>query len=150
MVCYITCGIALAFIVAAIFTCIGGKKYPEQFKDTLDPNQKEIYDQIVKDRMKIYIIATIVGAILGLLYILLQRNKQSTMQLICIAVLIFFVTQIVIYMVYPKSAYMLDYITNNEQSRAWLKVYNEMMKQYFIGFVLGLIGYAILCLAFLS
>lgn len=149
MVCYITCAIAVAFIVAAIFTCIGGKKYPEQFKNTLDIKQQEIYDKIVKDRTKIYFLASIIGAVLGLVYIVFRRNKQPTMQLVCIAVVIFFVTQIVIYMIYPKSEYMLDYIKTNEQSKAWLRVYNEMMKQYFIGFILGLIGYAILCLAFL-
>jgi site-specific recombinase len=79
-----------------------------------------------------------------------MRKKQSNIGLVCGAVIIFFVTQILVYMIYPKDKYMLDYIDSNDQARAWIKNYNEMMKNYLIGFVLGLVGYIILCFAFLK
>ena len=149
MVCYLTCASALAFIVASIYVCVSSKSLSQPFEKTLDQDQQIIYQKIVKQRMQIYIIATIVGAILGLLYLILLRNKQSTWALICTAVVIFFGAQIIIYLLYPKSDYMLNHINDQEQAKAWMALYNEMMKKYLIGFVLGLIGYGLLCLAFL-
>ncbi len=150
MVCLTTCAFAVAFIVAAIYISFTSPNTAKQFEDSLDDGQKVIYKHIVQMRLKIYIIASIVGAILGLLYILFMRKKQSNIGLVCGAVIIFFVTQILVYMIYPKDKYMLDYIDSNDQARAWIKNYNEMMKNYLIGFVLGLVGYIILCFAFLK
>lgn len=153
MACLITCSIAVAFIVAAIYMFyVSYSSKPEvyEFERTLNRNQRYIYQQIVKERLKIYSIATIAGAILGVLYVIFMRkNASTTLSLVCSFVVIFFTVQILIYMIYPKSTYMLDHINTNEQAKAWMQVYNQMMKSYFIGFVLGLLGFAILCLAFL-
>jgi hypothetical protein len=149
MVCLTSCALAVAFIAAAIYISINSKSTTQEFEKTLDPAQKAIYQKIVNERMKIYLIASAIGAVLGILYIIGMRKKQSTMALVCIAVVIFFVTQIIVYMVWPKTGYMLNYVNTNEQSKAWMAVYNDMMNNYLIGFVLGLIGYGIICYAFL-
>ena len=145
MVCYTTCALAVAFIVASLYIMLSKSNYSD-YENVFD---KEILDKIVKDRLKIYIIASIIGIILGLIYVIWKKNKISTFPLICTAILIFFITQWIVYMVYPKSDYLLNYVTNNEQSKAWLNVYQQMMKKFLIGFLIGLVGYGLLCLAIL-
>ena len=146
MVCYISCAFAVAFLAASLYIMLTScnKNYPVD----LTTDQEKIYQDIVKERLKIYLIASVVGAVLGLIYVFWMRTKIQTVPLICTAVLIFFLTQIVVYMIYPKSDYMLNHVTSNEQAKAWLDMYNQMMKKFWIGFFIGLIGYALLCLAF--
>lgn len=148
MTCKITCAFAIAFIVAAIYMFFTSKSTADTIEKTLDNDQKKIYEQIVKERLKIYYIGSLVGLFLAVLYVIFYYKKQTTLYLICSFVVIFFVTQIVVYMIYPKSWYMLDYINTNEQAKAWMQVYNKMMRNYMIGFTLGLIGFGLLCLAF--
>jgi cytochrome bd-type quinol oxidase subunit 2 len=145
MVCYITCALAAAFIVASLYIMLSKSNYSD-YENVFD---KEVLDKIVKERLKIYIIASIIGVIIGLVYIIWKKNKISTFPLICTAVLILFITQWIVYMIYPKSDSLLNYVTNNEQSKAWLNVYQQMMKKFLVGFLIGLIGYGLLCLAIL-
>jgi uncharacterized membrane protein YfcA len=147
MVCYITCAFAVAFLVASLYIMFTTQ--PKSSEMPLNPKEKIIYQSIVKERLKIYLIASFIGAILGIIYILAMKNKTSNWSLICTAVLIFFLVQLVIYMIYPKSDYMLNHINNNTQARAWLEMYNGMMRKFWIGFFLGLIGYGLICLAFI-
>ena len=44
---------------------------------------------------------------------------------------------------------MLQYIENQKQSKAWLKVYKTMQLKYHLGFVLGIVAFALFSL-FLS
>jgi hypothetical protein len=143
MVCYITCAFAVAFIVASLYIMFTTSK--KEYKN--DPALAPIYQKIVQERMKIYWIATIVGAIFGLVYLFVMKNKQSTWAVVCAAVLVFFITQWIVYMIYPKSDYILNYVTNGEQAKQWLETYNDMMRKFWIGFFIGLIGYGLLCLA---
>jgi uncharacterized membrane protein YfcA len=149
MACYITCAFAIAFLVASLYIMLTTSK-KDKFNTAMDlsEDQKIIYQKIVRDRIKIYMIASIIGAIFGLIYLVYMRNKVPTTQLVCTAILIFFLTQLVVYMIYPKSDYMLDHINNNQQAKAWLDMYQSMMKKFWIGFFLGLLGYGLICLAF--
>jgi uncharacterized membrane protein YfcA len=147
MACYITCAFAIAFLVASLYIMLTTHKGQYNEEMNLDFEQKIIYKGIVKDRIKIYMIASVIGAILGLIYLVYMKNKVPMTQLICTAVLIFFLSQMVIYMIFPKDDYMLNHITGNEQAKAWLAMYNGMMKKFWIGFFLGLVGYGLICLA---
>ena len=37
----------------------------------------------------------------------------------------------------PKSDYMLNHLTTQEENKAWLEVYKQMQQKYLIGFILG-------------
>jgi len=146
MVCYTTCAFAAAFLVASLYITLTTDKNNQY---AADPILGPIYDKIVKERMKIYWIATIVAATIGLIYLFTMRKKQTTWSLVCTSVLIFFILQMVIYKIYPKSDYILNHITNQRQAKIWLDEYKQMSNKFWIGFFIGLIGYGILCLAFL-
>lgn len=147
MACYITCAFAIAFLVASLYIMLTTHKGQFQSEMDMDLDQRIIYKGIVKDRIKIYMIASIIGAILGLIYLVYMKNKIPTGQLVCTAVLIFFLTQMIIYMIFPKDDYMLNHINGPKQAKAWLDMYTSMMKKFWIGFFLGLIGYGLICLA---
>jgi len=48
------------------------------------------------------------------------------------------------YMLYPKSAYMVNNLENKDQSSKWLAVYKTMQYKYHVGMILGLVGYFLL------
>jgi hypothetical protein len=148
MVCYITCALAIALISASLYIMIT-KNDIKGSELLLEAQLGDVYTKIVKERVKIYLIATMVGAIFGILYLIWMRSKMSTFPLICTAVLIFFIVQFMIYILYPKSDYILNHITNQKESKAWLNMYSQMMKKFWIGFLIGLVGYIVLCLAIL-
>lgn len=37
----------------------------------------------------------------------------------------------------PKSDYILNHVTNNQESKAWLNTYLNMKNRYTMGFILG-------------
>lgn len=148
MTCNITCAIAVAFIAVAIYMCYSSKNVAYTLEDKLDEKQKMIYEKIIKERLRIYYIASGAGLFLGFIYLIFFSRKQNLLHKLCTFIVILFVTQIIVYMIYPKSLYMLDYINTNDQAKAWMKVYNQMNRNYMIGFLFGLIGFGLLCLAF--
>lgn len=148
MVCYTTCAFAVALIVASFYIMFT-KNDIQKSQVILRTELGDIYDKIANERLKIYIIASIVGAILGIIYLIWMKKKVSTLPLICTAILIFFLTQFIIYLLYPKSDYILNHITDGEEAKAWLDMYRKMMSKFWIGFIVGLIGYAVLCFALL-
>lgn len=148
MVCYTTCAFAVALIVASFYIMFT-KNDIQKSQVILRTELGDIYDKIANERLKIYIIASIVGAILGIIYLIWMKKKVSTLPLICTAILIFFLTQFIIYLLYPKSDYILNHIIDGEEAKAWLDMYRKMMSKFWIGFIVGLIGYAVLCFALL-
>jgi uncharacterized membrane protein len=134
MVCYITCALAIAFIVASLYIMLS-KNNINQDVSLFDI---DVYDKIVSERIKIYIISSVIGLVLGIIYIIWRRNKTQTIPLIFI------------YTVYPKSDYLLNYVSTNKQAKAWLDMYNQMKYKFIIGFIFGLIGYALVCWAILN
>ena len=50
----------------------------------------------------------------------------------------------IVYIVWPKSDYMIYHLTSIEQKQAWFNIYNEMKMKKIIGMILGVIAYYIL------
>ena len=51
-------------------------------------------------------------------------------------------------MLHPKTDWMLNYLSNPQQIKAWLEIYKTMQFNYHFGLVLGIIGVGILGFAF--
>ena len=148
MVCYITCAIAIGFIIASFYIMITNNKTHDALKNSLDEKGKKAYDKIVSERLKLYIIGSIVGLIVALGFYFWSKKYLNSITRVCSFVIIIFIIQIMIYTLVPKSDYVLNYITTNEQSKLWLENYNTMKNKYHTGFIIGLIGYGIICYAF--
>ncbi len=154
MPCYLTCAIAVALITASLATSFSAKKYCYQhaLMRTLTPDQQKIYKEIVDTRFRLFVQGTIIGLLLGALYLatMVNRKVKNKTSVVCTFVAIVAGSQYFYYTMMPKKKWMLDYVTSGSSVEAWLDMYMYMKKQYHWGFIIGLVGYAILCFAFVK
>ena len=64
-------------------------------------------------------------------------------QRVCLFLVVGMGTAYLYYSLYPKSKYILEYLTTPEQNAAWLEIYKEMKSRHYMGLLLGIIGYAL-------
>jgi hypothetical protein len=140
MVCYLTCGIGLAMIVATLTVMFFGNSFGimKQYEDTLTPELKEKYRMIVRERAMIFIQGTIIGLFFGLLYI--RMNKDAD---VCAFLLLVVLIQYMYYTLIPKKDYMLNHLTTEGQIQAWLQVYKYMKLLYHAGFAVTIVGFLV-------
>ena len=156
MPCQITCFISIIFIIAMIYMTYSTtnsdvmKKYQQQLPDNL----RTLYQSIVTERIRIYYFGYLLGLVLALLIIFyntqIKKGRFSNLSLICLVISVSFLTNYFYYILSPKTDWMLNHITDGEQSKTWLKMYRAMQVYYHSGLVLGivavgLLGYAYRC-----
>jgi hypothetical protein len=156
MICGISCGISIMFIIAMIYMNIMAyeNKTVKKYKEQLPSEYKEKYDNIVKERLVIYYQGYGIGFLLSLLIILynyyIKKDKLSMLNIICIVLATSFVTNYFYYILHPKNSWMLDTDINKnpDQVKAWLSMYKHMQIYYHTGLLLGIIAVLILAFAF--
>jgi len=111
------------------------------FMSVLDEKQKEIYTQIIYERLMIYIAGMVIGLILGLYY--LFSNRKDNYRL-CKFLCIIYVVKLGFYFFYPKSPLMLYSLTSKEQVDSWANIYLEMKNRWKESLLVGLLGYLVL------
>ena len=107
----------------------------DHFMSLLNREQKNTYTKIIKERVFIYLLGTVVGILLAITY-----NKFYKFN-ICISLTIIFVAQMTIYKIYPKSTYMMYHLTNKAQTDAWMDIYKHMKYNWIKSVGLGLLSY---------
>jgi len=112
-----------------------------KFSQLLNDKQQIIYQQIVQERIKIYITALVAGVCSGLLY---WFYNQKQPYIWCTFLAIAYIVKLGVYYFYPKSPLMLYSLTTKEQTDAWADIYTEMKGRYRISLLLGFIGYVII------
>ena len=147
MKCKIHCALGLALMVGSLSTMIGGKnKVFKDFKRDMTKKQKLIYKSIVNERMRIYIFSTLLAVGASIFYhMVLNKNKDAVGLISCQNAVIFFLVQYLSYNVMPKSRWILDYLKSPKQIKRWVIKYKIMKGRYYMGIVLGLISYYLLC-----
>ena len=108
-----------------------------EFNEMLVDSQQVEYKKIIKERSHIYLMGTILGIILSLIYYYKNKYKYR----VCMSVVILYMTKIIFYKIYPKSPLMLYHLTNREQVNKWADIYLHMKKRWLMSFVIGFIGY---------
>lgn len=140
-VCLNYCIIGAALLGSMVMTMLASKKSKNfvNFLNVLDENQRNIYKGIIKERMNIYMTGMIIGLILAI--IITYNSKIDRNSRICIFIVVSLGFNYLYYSLYPKSTYMLQHLTTQEQNNAWLKIYKEMKFRCKIGLLLGVGGY---------
>lgn len=139
MNCYLAGTIGIGLLGATIYT-MTAQPTVNEYRSKLKQDALDAYDRIVKERSTIYIQGLVLGLIVS--YILLFRVsplKQLT-NMFHRTTLSFAIVVLVssgYYCISPKSDYMLNHVTNGEESRAWLEMYKSMKHRYMAGFILG-------------
>jgi hypothetical protein len=129
------CAVSFALLGSSITTMLlMNKLYMKKFEASLDETQKEIYQEIKEERLFIFVVATVIGTIVG--FIVAMKN-------VCMGVAIALTLQTMIYLICPKTKYMLEHVNKPEQSKLWIKKYKHMSLLGYIGIVLGLLVYLI-------
>lgn len=110
------------------------KRNMSDFQNTLNQAQLAIWDQIKQERTRIFVIASIAGLVIG---IALRSN-------ICLAVSGAIFTQMMVYKLWPKSMYIMDFVESPDQGNAYRRMSHSMTMFGDIGTIVGVLGYVIL------
>ena len=154
MPCSTTCMIAVALIIAMIYfqNATSKSKIVQEYKKQLPSNLQNLYEKISAERLRLNYYGYALGLILSLIIILYnytsKRNKLTNTSLVCLVIVVSFLTNYFYYILSPKSTYMLDHINSPEQTKAWLAMYREMQYNYHLGFVIGVVAVGVLAFAF--
>jgi len=112
-----------------------------KFMNSLDEKQQQLYNKIIRERTMIYLLGMFIGLILGSIHLYYERN-------ICFFVFIVFITQMIIYKIYPKSTYMLYHLDKKDQVNKWMDIYTYMKKIWVSSFILSTIAYILFAYSF--
>ena len=154
MACSISCAISAIFIIGMIYFYNSTSKSAvvQHYKSKLPSCLKERYDKITNERMMISYYGYAIGFILSLFIIFynlkLKGSKLNNVSIVCIVTSVCFLTNYFYYILSPKSDWMLDHMTNQEQVKLWLQLYRTMQVYYHSGLVLGIIAVGIMAFAF--
>lgn len=132
------CMIASALTSSLIFSFVFSKKeLKTNFENTLDENQLEIYKKIKKERLYIFIIASILSVVLSYFTFSMQRN-------FCFTISTAIIVLTMIYKLWPKSDYILNHIYSSDQGAAWMKLNKNMSMLGDLGLLIGGFVYVII------
>ena len=140
MECKGVCFGASMFALGSLFCMFKDPKPFVDFYKTLDQDQLKTFMEIKKDRMYIWLKSTILGIIMSVLvhkFTLKGNNLSNT----CTMVLVYFLTQYLVYSLHPKKRWMLNHLRSIDQNKAWLNMYNSMKYRWHFGLLFGLISY---------
>jgi uncharacterized protein YacL len=142
--CISYCLVGAALLGSMIVTMLASKKSKNftNFMSVLNDDQQQVYKSVIKERLTIYIQGLVIGSILAILFTF--NGKLSRPTNICLFVVIALGFNWIYYLFYPKSTYMLNHLSSQNQVQAWLKIYKEMKLRCHVGLLLGVLGYIIL------
>ena len=151
MTCSISCAISCIFIIGMIYFYNATDKSDiiKQYKATLPIDLQQRYEKITAERRRISYHGYILGVLLSLVILFYNiRIKMNNISLVCTVMATCFLTNYFYYMLSPKTDWMLNHITNQDQVNAWLIMYREMSYNYHLGIVFGIIAVGIMAFAF--
>ncbi len=147
MSCYISCTLAIAFLVASLFVMFNTEKNPimKEYIKGLNVQQKIKYIEITKERRNLYLCGFTLGFIIALILLYFFNKKLNRWGSICMVAAVTFTFSYFYYILMPKKDYMLHYLKDKEDIENWWKVYRVMQYHYHLGFVLGLLAVIFFC-----
>ena len=149
MPCCISCAISCIFLIGMIYFYNATDKSDivNKYKATLPIDLQQRYEKITEERRRISYQGYGLGLLLSLVILYFSR-KMNTISLVCTVMATCFLTNYFYYMLSPKSDWMLNHITNQDQVHAWLLMYRTMSYNYHLGIVFGIIAVGIFAFAF--
>lgn len=140
------CLLGSGFLMASVYTMVGKEKSSAiaQFQESLSSGQKQIYQEIREERAKLYFRGLALGTVLGAAYLYFNRGGLGAIASSCIFTCIVMGTMTLFYRLSPKSTWMVEHLTTTNQIQLWNAVYKEMQTKYYLGFLMGLVGYVLI------
>ena len=138
MVCIKSCLLATMLLTSMIVSTVAGIFIPIQNKMKLDERQKIIYNDIVQNRLKIFLFGLVFGIILA--YSLVTKLNIDRSNKICVFIIITIIVNTIIYTLTPKKDWMLRHLSKDQIDK-WIIIYNQMKIQKIVGLSLGIVVY---------
>ena len=140
------CLIGITLLFSGIYMSFLNKdsEHFRKFYNLLNAGQKDKYEEIVKERLLIYIGGSLLG--LGLAYYYYSKNKNDN-YLFCKLLIIVNLVKLGFYYLFPKSPLMLYSLTSKDQVSAWADIYTEMKHRWILSLAFGFFAYLFLTLA---
>lgn len=154
MVCGITCLVSLIMIFAMVYmmSSIQSSGISQKYQAQLPPDLQGVYKKIADERARIYYFGYSLGFVLAAVIIIynvrILKNKLPVTTMVCLAVVVSFLTSYFYYILTPKTAWMLENVKSPDQTEAWLKMYRGMQVYYHSGIVLGTVAVGAFALSF--
>jgi uncharacterized protein YacL len=124
----------------------------KRYKENMPVELQKRYEKIAMERMTISYYGYGLGLLFSLLIIFynvkIKTNRMNTFSMVCTVIATCFLTNYFYYILSPKSDWMLNHTTNQEQVKAWLIMYREMSYNYHAGLALGIVAVGIFAFAF--
>lgn len=136
MNCYTSSIIGFGLLGASLYTSISSKEEGEIFKKHLSNEAIIAYDNIVRERSKLYVQGLLIGLFLTII-ISFNYEPDNKFHKTTFFMLVILMTGVIYYTLMPKSDYMLDHVKSNDESKAWLEIYKNMKSKYTLGFILA-------------
>ena len=139
MNCYLAGTIGVGLLGATFYT-MTAQPVANEYRSKLKQSSLKAYDNIVKERSNIYFQGLILGLVVSYLVLFrISPTKQITNMFhrITLSLAIVVLVSSAYYGISTKSDYMLNHVTNGEESKAWLETYKTMKHRYATGFILG-------------
>ena len=124
------CAVAFALAGSSMLTMFMNKRHTRRFEASLDDEQRMLYSEIKRERMRIFLGATVLAVVVG--FALGRRGPP------CFAAAAALTTQTLVYLLWPKSRYMMEHVKSPEQSALWMRKYKHMAFLGNAGSLLGL------------
>ena len=154
MPCSVSCMISGVFIIGMIYfyNMTDKSEIVKHYKEKLSIPLQKRYEKITEERKMISYYGYGLGFILSLFIIFyntkMRSYKMNTFSLVCMVMSVCFLTNYFYYILSPKSDWMLNHTSNQEEVKAWLQMYREMSYNYHMGLLLGIIGVGVGAFAF--
>ena len=141
------CAVGITLLISSIYMSYMKRDNSKfsKFNNLLNKEQKEIYQTIVHERLKIYIMGMVIGLSFALFY--LYNNKTDNYK-VCKFLAIVYLIKLGFYYLYPKSPLMLYSLTEKEQVDAWADIYTDMKVRWIQSLVVGFFGYLLFAFYF--
>jgi hypothetical protein len=141
------CAIGITLLISSIYMSYMKRDNTKfsKFNSLLDDKQKKIYENIVHERLKIYIIGMVLGLSFALFYV--YNNKNDNYK-VCKFLSIVYIIKLGFYYLYPKGPLMLYSLKEKEQVDAWADIYTDMKLRWIKSLVVGFFGYLLFAFYF--
>lgn len=116
----ISISIVVSYFITSLYLLIKGFSF--SLRSFLEEDQKREYDDMISERIRIYISSTLLAIPITFVFIL--NNKQEIELLFYSTFVFFFMIQFSLYMIYPKKHEILFHLTTMSQVNIWMKDYN--------------------------
>lgn len=131
--------IGFGFVIASIL-CAYPNKHEDEFTQSLNASQKLKWRNIQIERFHIYVSSIFIS----LLTISFFKNVTFWLKWIIMMML-----TVSIYLITPKTAYMSDFLTSNEQQKLLRKIYRKQQVRYYGSLTFAIMSAPFVCRLYL-